>query len=251
MNNKFQWSDNYRNVDLDPLDLLRRISKRLHQRKKLFSTIYNCLPLKNREEPPRILEVASGMGIESSVLSLLGYETTGIDNNPDALAYASRVKKFLTGGTEFMTGDAFSLDFKAESFDGVLSQGFLEHFQDDKVVSLIREQIKVLKPGGYLLIDVPNKYSAYSLYKLRFSLFGGWIFGFERQFSPGQITGFVKAAGPGMKYVDRYGWSFLGYPVKYRLDYAVMAPLLILRTLTTVFGKGHDSVCVVFRKSGE
>jgi SAM-dependent methyltransferase len=39
-------------------------------------------------------------------------------------------------------------------FDGVLSRGFIEHFEDVKPV--IDRHLDILKPGGFLIISVPN-----------------------------------------------------------------------------------------------
>jgi SAM-dependent methyltransferase len=189
------------------------------------------------------------MGIELSLLSLLGYQTCGMDSNDDALHYANRVRAFLSSRVEIEKGDAFRMSYGDETFDLVYSQGFLEHFSDREVVRLVAEQIRVLRTGGYLLVDVPNKYSAYALYKLCFRLTGGWVFGFERQFSPRQIRAFVATASPRMAFVERYGWSFLGYPVRTPLDFLFMAPLLALREAMRLVNRGQDSVVVILRKS--
>jgi len=53
--------------------------------------------------------------------------------------------------------DFFSDDFAnryREHFDGVLSRGFIEHFED--VGPVIDRHLHVLKPGGYLIVSVPN-----------------------------------------------------------------------------------------------
>src|SRR5262245_25117571 len=42
----------------------------------------------------------------------------------------------------------------AEYFDVVFSKGFIEHFTD--LGPLIQRHLDLLKPGGYLLVDVPN-----------------------------------------------------------------------------------------------
>jgi len=245
----FSWSENYRDVDTDPLELLKRVGKRLRQRHRLFSTIYGLLR-PTPEYQPVLLEVASGMGIESNLFSLLGFRSFAVDFNHDALEYALRARRFLSGRTVISRGDAYRLPFRDNTCDCVFSQGFLEHFADEKVVELVREQARVLRPGGYLVIDVPSRYSAYSLYKLRFEAAGGWLYGFERQFSQGQLKRFAAGACPGMAHVGTYGWSFLGYPVSGPFDYVVMAPLLLLRALMWLFGAGHDSICAVFRKPG-
>ena len=243
----FDWSSNYKGVDASSFDLLRRISKRLNQRKKLFRFVEKFIPL-NDKNNRKILEVACGMGIEANLLSVLGYEVYGIDREQESIAYASRVKSLLRTDMEIMNGDAYKLDFPGSSFNFVYSQGFLEHFSDSEVVKLIVEQIRVLKPGGYILIDVPNKMSSYNLYKRIIKIIHGeWFFGFERSFSYKMICDYVYAANPDVKVAGRYGWSFYGYPVKKWYDYFVMLPLLVLRQTAWFFDRGQDSVGVYFR----
>jgi len=53
--------------------------------------------------------------------------------------------------------DVFSEEFAKrfkEKFDVVLSKGFIEHFEDLKPV--IDRHMTLLKPGGYLIVTVPN-----------------------------------------------------------------------------------------------
>jgi SAM-dependent methyltransferase len=53
--------------------------------------------------------------------------------------------------------DFFSDDFinqYKEHFDVVVSKGFIEHFED--VPAVIDRHTRILKPGGYLIVTVPN-----------------------------------------------------------------------------------------------
>jgi 2-polyprenyl-3-methyl-5-hydroxy-6-metoxy-1,4-benzoquinol methylase len=53
--------------------------------------------------------------------------------------------------------DFFSDEFIArhqEKFDGVMSKGFIEHFDDVK--SVIDRHMRLLKPGGHLIVTIPN-----------------------------------------------------------------------------------------------
>jgi SAM-dependent methyltransferase len=53
--------------------------------------------------------------------------------------------------------DFFSEEFTAEyrnKFDAVISKGFVEHFEDVKYV--IEKHLHVLRPGGHLVVTIPN-----------------------------------------------------------------------------------------------
>jgi SAM-dependent methyltransferase len=58
-------------------------------------------------------------------------------------------------GTEVVGGAGEHLPFPDASFDLVLSHEVLEHVQDD--VQAVKEIVRVLKPGGRLVLFVPNR----------------------------------------------------------------------------------------------
>ncbi|RPI57433.1 MAG: class I SAM-dependent methyltransferase [Acidobacteria bacterium] len=67
-------------------------------------------------------------------------------------------------GVRFVCGDATRLEFDAQSFDAVTMFDVLEHIPDDG--RAISEALRVLKPGGYLLISVPNEHWRFPYYRL-------------------------------------------------------------------------------------
>ena len=54
----------------------------------------------------------------------------------------------------FLCGDATRLPFEDETFDAVTMFDLIEHVPDD--AGAIREGLRVLKAGGYLLLSTPN-----------------------------------------------------------------------------------------------
>jgi len=56
----------------------------------------------------------------------------------------------------FVQGDGMRLPFKDGAFDFVYSMGVLEHFKRDDRETLIKEQSRVLKSGGIVMILMPN-----------------------------------------------------------------------------------------------
>ena len=79
------------------------------------------------------------------------YSTVGVELNRDVFA------KNGFNPDNVIHADFFSDEFIAEhreKFDVVMSKGFIEHFQDVKPV--IDRHMQLLKPGGHLIVTVPN-----------------------------------------------------------------------------------------------
>ncbi|NJO69415.1 MAG: methyltransferase domain-containing protein [Bacteroidetes bacterium] len=84
-----------------------------------------------------------------------------------------------------MVGDACDLKhYPSEEFDVVLNMGAVYHIEKQNISGCLRENIRVLKPGGYLVIAYINKYAGYENDK--FATF----FNFH---SPAEIEEYVMA----------------------------------------------------------
>ena len=92
-----------------------------------------------------ILEVATGSGNLSIFLSHLGYNVVSVDNNDSVLKIAQHNNAKFKGGVTFEKADAFNLPFADDSFDVCFSQGLFEHFADDDITKLLREQLRISK----------------------------------------------------------------------------------------------------------
>jgi len=97
----------------------------------------------------RILD--AGIGLGSIFRSLGGFRRFGVDV---ALPYLRRTRKF---GIEVARAKIEKLPFFDEYFDGVLSTDVLEHVH--RLDAATAELIRVLRPGGCLVVRVPNEES--------------------------------------------------------------------------------------------
>jgi SAM-dependent methyltransferase len=107
----------------------------------------------------QILEVGGG---QSGLTNLLYPQAfvTNIDLNP---AYASAPPN-LRERVRFVCGDATALPFDDESFEAITMFDLLEHVPDDG--KAIAEALRVLRPGGILLVSTPNEHWRFPYYRI-------------------------------------------------------------------------------------
>ena len=88
----------------------------------------------------RVLEVGAGKGMISRQLNNKGWRSFAIDREFD-VAYQNQ----YCLNHKYAVGDMFTLPFKAESFDMVISCGLLEHFDAETLGRILREMKRVGK----------------------------------------------------------------------------------------------------------
>jgi ubiquinone/menaquinone biosynthesis C-methylase UbiE len=139
----------------------------------------------------RILEVGAGSGRDSLDLMQRGAEVWVVDYTPSALRLIGR----QPGGERLVRvcGDAFHLPFRDGSFDAVFHQGLLEHFRDP--ARLLAENARVLRCGGRLLVDVPQRWHYYTPLKHLLIAVDRWFAGWETEYSIGGLRRLVRQAG--------------------------------------------------------
>jgi SAM-dependent methyltransferase len=104
-------------------------------------------------------------------------------------------------------GDTFCLPFRDETFDIVFHQGLLEHFRPQQAEALLRENIRVLKKNGLLLVDVPQRYHIYTIIKHFLIAIDKWFAGWEREFSLGELRRNMERLG--LETIHAYGeWMY-------------------------------------------
>lgn len=104
------------------------------------------------DRPRVILDVATGTGQMLPVLAKSGALVVASDLTPAMLAQA-RALLSAEQGIRYCVGDAMRLPYPDASFDVVASSRFLHLFEPDMQRSLLAEMVRVLRPGGTLLVD--------------------------------------------------------------------------------------------------
>jgi ubiquinone/menaquinone biosynthesis C-methylase UbiE len=108
-----------------------------------------------------LLEVGSGIGVDSIQLARCGFRVTAIDLTDNALAIAREFAAARGVAIDFRVGNAERLDFADASFDAVYSFGVLHHTPDiERAVAEVR---RVLRPGGTAYVMLYHRYSLVNL----------------------------------------------------------------------------------------
>jgi 2-polyprenyl-3-methyl-5-hydroxy-6-metoxy-1,4-benzoquinol methylase len=112
--------------------------------------------VKNRAAAPsRVLDFGCGPGIIAVELAKLGYEVQGFDGSVEMVRMCrTRVEKLGLKNASFDHHDAADIQLPAGRFDVVVCSSVVEYVVED--MALIAKLIASVKPGGHLILSVPN-----------------------------------------------------------------------------------------------
>ncbi|MFC2076484.1 class I SAM-dependent methyltransferase [candidate division KSB1 bacterium] len=136
----------------------------------------------------RVLEVGAGSGRDSCDLAAAGATVHCLDNSRSSITLIRKIDRDRK--LRLIVADALAAPFKPGVFDVVFHQGLLEHFREPK--ALLEENRRLLKPGGYLLVDVPQTFHPLTIVKKVLMLFDAWFAGWETQYRPGELESLLR-----------------------------------------------------------
>jgi ubiquinone/menaquinone biosynthesis C-methylase UbiE len=109
-----------------------------------------------------VLDVGCGPGVMAEQMLARRCRFWGIDPSENMIGIA-RARFRDRADARFLLGDATGLPFTDAFFDAVLCMGVIDSVLDgDRAV---HEMVRVLKPGGTLILSVPNLLSPYAWWK--------------------------------------------------------------------------------------
>jgi cyclopropane fatty-acyl-phospholipid synthase-like methyltransferase len=102
-----------------------------------------------------ILEIGPGTGaLMLHLRNQCGYrDVRAVDISPEVVSVCNTA---LPGSTELVADTATYLESQPEQFDLILLVHTLEHVPKEQVLPLLRAIHAALKPGGKLVVEVPN-----------------------------------------------------------------------------------------------
>jgi SAM-dependent methyltransferase len=139
------WTDVYQRSDIEGAVYKERRSAVLELARKL------ALPLHSS-----ILEIGCGSGFTSVQLARQGYTVHAVDSSEAMIRSTRRHAEQAGVNEQVLTGraDAENLGFPDNSFDLVLKIGVAPWLSS--LDTAIRHVVRVLRPGGYLIITADN-----------------------------------------------------------------------------------------------
>src|SRR3954453_6088840 len=109
----------------------------------------------------RVLDVGCGTGVLARAVAArvaAPDQVTGLDINEGMLTVARRIEPRI----DWRHGDATELPFSDDTYDVVMSQFSLMYFPDR--IGAVKEMVRVLKPGGRLVVAVWGPYERATSY---------------------------------------------------------------------------------------
>jgi len=125
----------------------------------------------------RHLDIGCGPGTFIGSLAAGAQESLGIDIAAPQIAYAEA--HYGGPGRSFKTIPAGALPFAPASFDAVTLIELIEHLPRPTNRELLREALRMLKPGGKVFVSTPNYRSAWPLVERLVSRAGGVDYGVQ------------------------------------------------------------------------
>lgn len=162
-----------------------------------------------------LLEIAPGPG--RLTLHVPPVELAcAVEQSPAMLRVARRrLEESGSAKWQLIQGDAFRLPFAGPTFDLVMTFKLVRHFPPAERLKLLAEARRVLRPGGWLLLDVANRPACQWLYR-KWGVEKAWIDDFW--FTPESFREEMRQASfPRVRffavqpavYLQYYLWAYL------------------------------------------
>jgi 2-polyprenyl-3-methyl-5-hydroxy-6-metoxy-1,4-benzoquinol methylase len=102
--------------------------------------------------PASAVDIGCGTGALVGELARRGVTASGIDSSPDLL----EVARLQVPQATFHLGTITQIPLADGTVDAAVLIEVVEHLDDTTLASTLREAIRILKPGGTLMVTTPN-----------------------------------------------------------------------------------------------
>jgi ubiquinone/menaquinone biosynthesis C-methylase UbiE len=101
----------------------------------------------------RVLDAAMGCGYASLILNCSDY--TGLDIDPNMVAFARQYYQPMLPNARYLCGSVLDLPINDGEIDTYISFETIEHIQPSEVALYLQEAKRVIKPGGLFICSTP------------------------------------------------------------------------------------------------
>jgi SAM-dependent methyltransferase len=106
----------------------------------------------------RLLDLCCGYGRHAMRLAERGYQVTGLDRDPEAIAEAKRRTYAANQQVTYLVGDMREIGALPGTFDGVINMWqSLAFFDEATNADVLRQVHSKLTPGGRFIADIYNR----------------------------------------------------------------------------------------------
>lgn len=169
----------------------------------------------------KVLDIGCGPGIMVEHLVNKGIEFYGVDLSKKMIEQCKQNFRHIPSA-HFSVGRIEKIEFPDSFFDVVICMGVVEYIKNDKVA--IKEMVRVVKPGGVIIITLPNKLSLYRLWGRRvysnFTRLIKWIIRYKaeeaiihREYTENAYCNLLKSFNLKIVDVVYYNFKLLLYPL--------------------------------------
>ncbi|MBT3349795.1 MAG: class I SAM-dependent methyltransferase [Nitrospinaceae bacterium] len=174
-------------------DLGEDVKRHLEERDRylrMLNEVLSSLP-----EGSHALELGCGTAIDSCILSKRYPQIhfSGLDITRGSLVVSRRVGEQMGERIFLLQGDVFRLPFRTDSIQLIFHQGLVEHFREPD--GMMKEQARVLVPGGWSVISVPQTFTGYTVMKKGRIREETWPWGWETSYTAGELIALGKSVG--------------------------------------------------------
>jgi 2-polyprenyl-6-hydroxyphenyl methylase/3-demethylubiquinone-9 3-methyltransferase len=157
------------------------------------------------------LDAGCGTGLLTRQICELGAKATGIDASPKMIGAALSESSSVSQVISFKQVKSIeSIKYPSSEFDGILCSSVVEYVESPAKVFI--EFARVLKPGGKLLVSVPNKRSlvrnVQKLCNRVAGFWGGEAFAYldvsKQEFTREEIEASLRVAGISVESVEMF-----------------------------------------------
>lgn len=123
-----------------------------------YDIVVQCVRAMQAGAGSRVVEIGCGDGALSGVLrTRLGIKVAGVDTSEKGIALAMQMFSDRGLAGEFRVVNGYDTGFADASIDIAVCSDVIEHVDDP--TAMLREIMRILVPGGHLVITTPIRFS--------------------------------------------------------------------------------------------